>query len=169
MAPDFDLPGTDGRRYNLGCFAGKKILIIAFTCNHCPYVQAYEDRLMALQRDYAAKGVQVVAINANETRNYPEDSLDKMVIRAKERRFNFPYLRDEDQSVARAYDAACTPEFYAFDRGGALRYHGRFDDNYQDATAVRSHDLRNAVDDLLAGREVKRPTTPALGCSIKWM
>lgn len=168
MAPNFDLPGTDGKRYNLGCFSDKKILVIAFTCNHCPYVQAYEDRVIALQRDYAPKGVQFVAINANETKNYPEDSFDKMVVRAQEKKFNFLYLRDEDQSVAQAYDAACTPEFYAFDQGGALRYHGRLDDNYQNPKQVRSHDLQNAIEDLLAGKPVRIPLTPAIGCSIKW-
>lgn len=168
MAPNFDLPGVDGKRYNLGCFSDKKILVIAFTCNHCPYVQAYEDRIIALQRDYAPKGVQFVAINANETKNYPEDSFDKMVIRAQEKKFNFLYLRDEDQSVAQAYDAACTPEFYAFDQGGALRYHGRLDDNYQNPKQVKSNDIKNAIEDLLAGKPVATPLTPAIGCSIKW-
>ena len=168
MAPDFDLPGVDGKRYNLGCFADQKILIVLFTCNHCPYAQAYEDRLIQIQKDYERRGVQLVAINANDEKNYPEDRLDMMVVRAKEQGFNFPYLRDADQSVARAYDAACTPEAYAFDQGGALRYHGRIDDNWQNPKQVKSHDLRNALDDLLAHRPVRAPLTHALGCSIKW-
>lgn len=167
-APAFDLPGVDGKRHSLGSFKSQRLLVIVFTCNHCPYAQAWEDRLIAIQRDYGPKGVQLVAINANETKNYPEDNFEEMVIRAREKRFNFPYLRDEDQSVARAYDAACTPEIYLFDAERRLRYHGRVDDNYQNPRAVKSHDLRNALDDLLAGRPVGTPEAPALGCSIKW-
>jgi len=168
-APDFNLKGVDGKNHTLSSFTGNKILVVMFTCNHCPYVQGWEDRLVTIQRDYGPKGVQLVAINSNETKNYPEDSFDKMVIRSKEKRFNFPYLRDEDQSVAKAYDAACTPEIYVFDSERKLRYHGRVDDNYQDPKAVKSHDLKNALDDLLADRPVKNPETPAIGCSIKWM
>lgn len=170
-APDFNLPGVDGKNHSLASFKDKKVLVILFTCNHCPYVQAWEDRVIAIQRDYGPSdkgGVQIVAINANETRNYPEDSFDKMVIRTREKRFNFPYLRDEDQSVAKAYDAACTPEIYVFDSERRLRYHGRVDDNYQDPKAVKSHDLRDALDDLSASRPVRKPETPAMGCSIKW-
>jgi len=168
-APDFNLPGVDGKSHSLGSFSAQKLLVVFFTCNHCPYVQGWDDRLIAIQKDYGPKGVQLVGINSNETKNYPEDSFDKMVIRAKEKKFNFVYLRDEDQSVARAYDAACTPEIFLFDADGKLRYHGRVDDNYQDPKAVKSHDLRNALDDLLANRPVRTPETHAMGCSIKWM
>lgn len=167
-APDFNLPGVDGKKNSLESFADKKILVIFFTCNHCPYVQGWDNRVIALQRDFAANGVQFVGINSNETKNYPEDSFEKMVVRAKEKKFNFVYLRDEDQSVARAYDAACTPEFFVFDAERKLRYHGRVDDNYQDPKAVKSHDLRNALDDLIANRPVRTPETHAMGCSIKW-
>lgn len=167
-APSFSLPGIDGKKYSLETFADKKILVVFFTCNHCPYVQGWDDRLIAIQRDYGSKGVQLVGINSNETKNYPQDSFDKMVTRAKEKGFNFIYLRDEDQSVARAYDAACTPEFFVFDQERKLRYHGRVDDNYQDPKVVKSHDLRNALDDLLAGQAVRTPLTHAMGCSIKW-
>ncbi len=166
-APDFSLPGVDGKTYSLASFSSK-ILVVVFTCNHCPYVVAWEDRLIAIQREYGPRGVGLVGINANETKNYPEDSFDKMVIRAREKGFNFPYLRDEDQSTARAYDAACTPEIFVFDAERKLRYHGRVDDNYQDPKGVTSHDLRNALDDLLAKREVRTPLTHAMGCSIKW-
>ncbi|HZY09947.1 MAG TPA: redoxin family protein, partial [Bacteroidota bacterium] len=100
-----NLHGTDGKRYSDKDFAGKNILVIVFSCNHCPYVQAYEDRMIAIQRDYNANGVQLVAINSNETKNYPEDNFDEMVKRAKQRGFNFPYLRDEDQSVAELFGA----------------------------------------------------------------
>lgn len=167
-APDFNLPGVDGKNYTLNSLKDKKIVVVLFTCNHCPYVQAWEDRLISIQKDYGPRGVQLVGINANETKNYPEDSFDKMVIRAREKKFNFPYLRDEDQKVAKSYDAACTPEIYLFDAERRLRYHGRVDDNYQDSQGVKSHDLRNALDDLLAGRSVRTPETPAMGCSIKW-
>jgi peroxiredoxin len=167
-APRFDLPGIDGKNHSLSSFEDKKVLVVIFSCNHCPYVLGWEGRLMEIQREYESKGVQLIAINANETKNYPEDSFDKMVIHAKENKFNFIYLRDEDQSVAKAYDAACTPEVYVFDAGRRLRYHGRVDDNYKDEKAVKSHDLKNALDDLLNNQPVKTPETPALGCSIKW-
>lgn len=168
-APDFSLPGIDGKTYSLSSFADKKILIILFTCNHCPYVQAWEDRLIAIQKEYANKAVQLVGINANDEIKYPDDSFEKMIKRAQEKGFNFPYLRDKDQRVAKAYDAACTPEIYVFDQAQRLRYHGRVDDNYQDAQAVKSHDLRNAIEDLAANRSVRIPLTHAMGCSIKWV
>ncbi len=168
QAPGFDLPGVDGKNYSLGSFKDRQILVFVFTCNHCPYVQAWEDRLIAIQRDYESKGVGLIAINANETKNYPEDSFEKMVVRAREKKFNFPYLRDEDQSVARAYDAACTPEIFVFDSARQLRYHGRVDDNHQNPGQVKSHDLRNALDDLAGNRPIRIPETQAMGCSIKW-
>ncbi len=167
-APDFALPGVDNKTWSLSSFSDKKILVIFFTCNHCPYVQGWDDRIVALQKDLAPQGVQFVGINANETKNYPEDSFDKMVAQAREKKINWIYLRDEDQSVARAYDAACTPEFYVFDAGRKLRYHGRLDDHYKDAKSAKSHDLRNALADLLEGRDVRVAQAPALGCSIKW-
>ena len=167
-APDFSLKGVDGRMYSLASFGDKKILVVIFSCNHCPYVQGWEGRLSQIQSDYGLKAVQLVAINSNETKNYPEDSFEKMVLRAQEQKFPFVYLRDEDQSVAKAYDAACTPEVYVFDDGRKLQYHGRVDDNYQNPQAVKAHDLRNALDDLLAHRSVRTPLAPAMGCSIKW-
>jgi len=167
-APDFSLPGVDGRTYSLQSFSDKPVLAVMFTCNHCPYVQAYEDRLIAVQRDFADRGVQLVAINANETQNYPEDDFPKMVQRAKMKNYNFPYLRDEDQSVAEAYGAHYTPEIFLLDRERRLRYTGRIDDNWQNPKAARSHDLRSAVEALLDGRAVSQPETHAIGCTIKW-
>lgn len=167
-APDFDLPGVDGRNYTLGSFEGKAVVVVMFTCNHCPYVQAYEDRLVALQRDYASKGVNLVAINSNETVNYPEDSFEKMVARAEEKNFNFPYLRDESQSVAAAYGAQCTPEMFLLDASRILRYRGRVDDNWQQPAKVKRGYLREAIDAVLGGRKIKEPFIPAIGCSIKW-
>ena len=167
-APDFSLPGVDGKTHSLRNFPDKPVLVVMFTCNHCPYVQAYEDRLIAIQKDYADRGVQLLAINANETRNYPEDDFSHMVERAKTKAYNFPYLRDENQSVAEAYGAHYTPEIYVLDRERRLRYTGRIDDNWQDPRAVKSHDLRNAVEALLEGRPVSQPETHATGCTIKW-
>ncbi len=167
-APDFLLPGVDGKTYSLQSFADKPVLVIMFTCNHCPYVQAYEDRLIAIQKEFADRGVQLVAINANETRNYPEDNFPAMVQRAKKKGYNFPYLRDEDQSVAEAYGAHYTPEIFVLDRERRLRYTGRIDDNWQNPKEAKSHDLRNAIEDLLAGRAVSKPETHAFGCTIKW-
>ena len=121
-APNFSLPGVDHRTYSLDGLADKAVIVIVFSCNHCPYVQAYEDRLVAIQRDYAARGVQVVAINSNDDVHYPEDSLENMVTRAKAKGFNFPYLRDASQAVARAYGATHTPQL--FPRGlGELHDH----------------------------------------------
>ena len=121
-APNFSLPGVDHRTYSLDGLADKAVIVIVFSCNHCPYVQAYEDRLVAIQRDYAARGVQVVAINSNDDVHYPEDSLENMVTRAKAKGFNFPYLRDASQAVARAYGATHTPQLFVFDQQRYLRY-----------------------------------------------
>lgn len=167
--PSFiDLAGTDGKKYSLKDFADKKVLVVVFSCNHCPTVQAYEDRMIGFQRDYAQKGVQLVAINSNETVNYPEDNFEEMVKRARRRGFNFPYLRDEDQSAATAFGATHTPEFFLFDEQRKLRYHGKMDDNHKDPAAVKLNYLREAADAVISGREVKEPETYSIGCTIKW-
>lgn len=165
-APSFVLPGVDGKSHSLESF-NAKILVVVFTCNHCPYSQAYEDRMVSIQRDYASKGVQLVAINSNDEKEYPEDSFQEMVNRSKEKGFNFPYLRDESQKIADAYGAACTPHVFAFDKNRVLRYRGRIDDS-KDPSAVTSPDLRNALDDLATGSGVRAPDTRPFGCSIKW-
>lgn len=166
-APDFDLPAVDGKRYSLTSFADKHALVVMFSCNHCPYVKDFEGRMVSIQRDYAAKGVQLVAINSNDEKAYPEDSFDAMVKRAKEKGFNFPYLRDQSQKIVEAYGGVCTPHVFAFDSGRVLRYRGRIDDS-RDPSKVTSHDLRNALDDLLRGVAVRVPDTKPFGCSIKW-
>ena len=166
-APDFDLPGVDGKRYSLAAFEGKPALVVVFSCNHCPYVKAYEDRMVSIQGDYADKGVQFVAINSNDDKAYPEDGFPEMVERAREKSFNFPYLRDESQKVVEAYGGVCTPHVFAFDGTRVLRYRGRIDDS-RDPSKVTTHDLRNALDDLLQGKEVRVPDTRPFGCSIKW-
>ena len=167
LAPDFDLPGVDGRHYTLASFSNSPIFVVIFSCNHCPYVKDYETRMVSIQRDYAAKGVQLVAVNSNDDRAYPEDSFPEMVKRAKERGFNFPYLRDESQKVVEAYGGVCTPHVFAFDSKRLLRYRGRIDDS-RNASKVTSPDLTNALDDLVAGQPVRVPDTKPFGCSIKW-
>lgn len=167
-APDFSLPGVDGNTYTLDSFHNKAVLIVIFSCNHCPYVQAYEPRIKAIQGDYAMAGVQVVAINANETEHHPEDSFEQMEIRARQMHFNFPYLRDETQTVATAYGATHTPQIFLFDRERTLRYVGRIDDNWKDPLQVQQEDLRRAIDEVLSGRAVSQPRTHAVGCTLKW-
>jgi peroxiredoxin len=168
-ACDFKLPGVDGKNHTLfGENGGHKAIVVVFTCNHCPYAQAYEDRLIAIQKDYGPKGVQVIAINANDASAYPDDSFDRMKSRSAKKQFNFPYLRDEMQVIAKAYGAECTPEVYVLDHTFTLRYNGRIDDNWQHPEAVKSQDLRNALDNLLKGKSITAPQVHAVGCSIKW-
>lgn len=168
QAPDFSLPATDGRVYSLDSFAGQPVLVVIFSCNHCPYVQAYEGRLVDIQRDYRERGVRLVAINANDDVHYPEDSFEQMRIRAQDGGFNFPYLRDASQDVARAYGATHTPQLFVFDGQRRLRYTGKVDDNWQRPEAVRRRYLRDALDALLDGRAPAEPSTQAIGCTIKW-
>ena len=168
LAPEFNLDGIDGKKYSLSSFTDTNALIIIFSCNHCPYVQAYEGRMKQIQEDYNGKGVTVVAINSNEDVNYPDDSFENMKKRAAEQRFNFLYLRDEDQSVARAYDATHTPEIFLFDKERKLAFHGKIDDNWQEPNKVQNHYLRNALDELLDGKEISVPETFTIGCTIKW-
>ena len=166
-AVDFHLKAVDAKSYSLRDFGDRKALVIVFSCNHCPYVQAYEDRMVRLQRDYSGKGVTLVAINSNDDHDYPEDSFENMVSRAKDKGFNFPYLRDETQDVARKYGAICTPHVFAFDVQRTLQYKGRIDDN-RNMADVKTHDLRNALDAILAGRKPLVQETRPFGCSIKW-
>ncbi len=167
-APNFRLKGVDNREYSLDSFKDKKILVIMFTCNHCPYVKAYEDRLIDIQMEYNDRGVQLLAINSNDDKAYPEDSFENMKIRAKQKRFNFPYLRDETQEATRAYNAERTPHIFVFDKDRKLRYTGRVDDNWQEPDKVTKQELREALDTLIKGKEVKNPETHAIGCTIKW-
>lgn len=166
--PSFDLPGTDGKRHTLAELEGKKLLVLVVSCNHCPYVVAYEERLVALSKKYADRGVQLVAINANDATRYPDDAMEPMIQRAKDRGFDFPYLRDDAQALARSLGARFTPEVYVFDQARALRYHGRIDDNHRDASKVTAHDLVDAIDALLAGKDPPVAETTAFGCSVKW-
>jgi len=162
------LPGTDQKKYSDKDFVDKNILVVVFSCNHCPYVQAYEERMIEIQREYGQKGVQLVAINSNETKNYPEDNFEEMVKRAKAQGFNFVYLRDDDQRIAEAFCATHTPEFFVFNKERKLRYHGKMDDNWQNPQSVKEKYLRDAVEALLGGKEVKVAETFSIGCTIKW-
>ncbi len=166
--PDFELFSINGKTYSLDSFKDKKALIIIFSCNHCPYAQAYENRIMAIQKDYAEKGVTVLAINSNDAVQYPDDSFDEMKKRAAEKHFNFLYLRDEDQSVAKSFDAAHTPEIFLFNDKRKLVYSGKIDDNWQDEKKVKTKYLREALDELLSGKEISVPETFSIGCTIKW-
>jgi peroxiredoxin len=168
QAPEFSLPGVDGKTYSLDSFRDARLLVVIFTCNHCPYAQALESRFIELQRDFIERGVRFVAINANDAAAYPDDGFEPMKERVKQNGWNFPYLRDEKQDVARAYDAACTPDIFVFDGDRALRYNGRVDDNWRDPGQVRQRDLRRALEALLAGKPIDFQVHPALGCSIKW-
>ena len=175
-APDFDLPGVDDRRVRLSDFAAARVLVVVFTCNHCPTAQAYEDRLVQLYRDFHDRHVALVAISPNDPRavrldelGYSDlsDSLEEMKLRAKEKQFPFPYLYDGDsQEVSRAYGVLATPHVFIFDQDRKLRYVGRIDDSEQGN--VKSHDARNAIEALLEGRKVPVDHTRTFGCSTKW-
>ena len=167
-APDFNLPGIDGKNHSLASFKNSKLLIVVFSCNHCPFVIGSEDRMNKLFADYSPKGVGMVAINSNETEGHPTDSLEHMVQRAKEKNFRFPYVRDDTQQVALAYGALRTPHFYVFDQARNLRYTGRMDDNPRNPGKETTHELRDALDDLLAGKSPRVPVTNPLGCNVKW-
>jgi peroxiredoxin len=168
-APDFCLTGVDGKEYTLGSFEKAKLLIAVFSCNHCPAVIGSQDRMIQLHTDYKPKGVEIIAINSNEDKNHPDDSFEKMKERAREKSFPFPYVRDESQEVALAYGALRTPHFYVFDQRRRLRYTGRMDDNPYDASKVTQHDLRNALDALLAGKRPPVELTNPKGCNVKWV
>lgn len=175
-APDFKLPGVDVKDYTLASFAEAKLLLVIFTCNHCPTAQAYEDRIIQLQADYKSKGVAVVAISPNDAQavrldelGYTDvgDSFEDMKLRVKERSFAFPYLYDgETQKTSLAYGVLATPQVFLFDADRKLRYVGRIDDS--DVKTVTSHDTRNALDALLAGKSVPVEKTRTFGCSTKW-
>lgn len=168
LLPDFNLKGTDEKFYSPVLYRDKKILVVIFSCNHCPYVQAYEDRMKELQKDFGSKGVQILAINSNEESGYPEDSFENMKLRAENKKFNFPYLRDEDQEIAQKFDATHTPEIFVFDGNRKLAYHGKIDDNWKEPDKVKMRYLKDAITQLLNGQEISIPETFSIGCTIKW-
>jgi peroxiredoxin len=166
--PSFTLPGIDGNVYSTASFSNDKLLLIIFSCNHCPYVQAYEERIIQLQKEYTDKGLIVIAINSNDEKNYPEDSFEKMKQRAIEKSFNFIYLRDETQVVAKSFGAASTPEIFLFNVKRVVAYTGKIDDNWSEPERVNKRYLKEAIEEILKGDEVSVPETFAIGCSIKW-
>ena len=166
-APGFDLPTTSGEVVSLAGLADRAAVVVVFSCNHCPYVRAWEDRLNEVARDYADRGVAVVAVNANDPERYPADGLDAMRDRAAEKGFVFPYAQDLGQDVARAYGAERTPEVFVLGAGRRVAYHGAIDDSVEPG-GVRVRYLRDALDAVLDGGDVPTPDTPAVGCTIKW-
>jgi peroxiredoxin len=169
-APDFHLPATDGKSYALKDFAHSPLLVICFTCNHCPYVIGNESREKALVEKYHAKGVAYVAINSNNVNAYADDDFPHMVERARSLHFTWPYLHDESQAIAKAYGAIKTPHFYLFDKDRSLRYVGRMDNSPRDKSLAHTHELADAVEDLLTHRAggVRLPVSDAIGCTVKW-
>lgn len=168
-APDFSLPGTDGKTYRLADVAGENGTLIMFICNHCPYVLAVLDRIIRDATDLRAIGVGVAAICSNDARTYPADSFDNMRKMAADHAFPFPYLHDEDQSVARAYRAVCTPDFFGFDATGGLQYRGRLDASRASAgPADLRRDLFEAMKQVAGTGQGPLDQTPSMGCSIKW-
>ncbi len=167
-APDFTLPATDGKTYSLADFAAADVLVIFFTCNHCPFVVGSDEVTRQTAEHYAPKGVQFVGINANSQRTYPTDDFPHMVARMSEHGFPWVYLHDSTQDVARAYGALRTPHFYVFDRDRKLVYTGRGVDKPRDASQATVNDLANALDDVVAGRPVRTPLTNPIGCNVKW-
>jgi peroxiredoxin len=166
-APQFDLPGVDGQNHSLDSYGNAEALVLVQSCNHCPYVQAWEDRLNAIARDYADRGVRVVAVNSNDPANHPEDSFEEMQKRASSRGFTFDYLYDEPQGIARELSAERTPEVFVFDRERRLVYHGAIDDS-RDEDGVSQQYLRDALDAVLSNEEPAVSETPAVGCTVKW-
>ncbi len=168
VAPDFTLPATDGREYSLTDFAEAPVLVVFFTCNHCPYVKGSDEVTRKTVEAFAPRGVRFVAINSNDTEFHPDDDFPSMVDRMKEHAFPWTYLRDESQDVARAYGALRTPHFYVFDGDRKLVYTGRAVDNPKDAEKITTNDLEAALDEVVSGKPVSVALTNPLGCNVKW-
>ena len=168
-APAFSLPNVDGKSVSLEDFAGAKALLVVFMCNHCPYVIHVAPELAKLAAEYQGKGVAVVGINANDAATHPADSPEQMVHEVDSRGYTFPYLFDETQDVAKAYHAACTPDFYVFDKDKKLVYRGQMDASRPNSgVPLSGQDLRAALDAVLAGQPVSSDQKPSIGCNIKW-
>lgn len=169
-ATDFKLKNTDGKMVSLADYKDAKGFLVIFTCNSCPYSIAYEDRIIALDKKYSKKGVPIIAINPNSPQKQPKDSYEEMQVRAKQKGFTFPYLLDEGQRIFPQYGATRTPHVFLLEKtpkGNKVRYIGAIDDNYQDANAVQTKYLENAIDAMLKGEKIEMTTTKAIGCSIK--
>lgn len=168
-APEFSLPDADGRTWSLADAAGADAYLVMFICNHCPFVKHVRRELAQLGNDYGARNVAIFAINSNDFDAYPDDSPEKMKQEAREWGYGFPYLVDKDQAVAKAYRAACTPDFYVFDGKRRLAYRGQLDDSRpSNGKPVTGRDVRAALDALLDGKPVREGQAPSIGCNIKW-
>ncbi len=168
QAPDFSLPATDGNIYERKDFADARVLVVFFTCNHCPYVLGSDEVTRQTALKFAQQDVTFVGINSNSPNTYPEDSFENMVIRMNEQRFPWVYLFDRSQEIAKAYGALRTPHFFVFDRDRHLIYTGRGVDNPRDSSKIKVNDLENALADHLSGRAIRVPLTNPIGCNIKW-
>jgi peroxiredoxin len=167
-AVDFDLPGVDGKRYNLAAARGSKGLLLMFICNHCPFVQSIRDRIVRDTRDLLAEGIGSIALMSNDPADYPEDSLDNMKAVSKQFGFPFPYVIDETQQVAKTYGAVCTPEFYGFNADLKLQYHGRLDESRREAVPNARRELFEAMKQIAATGQGPKTQLASIGCSIKW-
>ena len=167
-APSFSLNGIDGRTHSLSEFKNAKALLVIFMCNHCPYVKPKIETIKTLQAKYKGEGLVVVGINANDAADYPEDSFEGMVKAANEKNFNFVYLHDETQQVAKAYGASCTPDPFLFDGEQKLVYHGRFDNALEPVQAATEFNMDDAIKSVLSGKKPKQDFLYSIGCSIKW-
>ena len=165
-APYFNLPNTDGENISIEDFKAE-VLVVIFTCNHCPYAKAVEDRLIELGNNYS-KTVDFVLISSNDAENYPADSPEKMAEQARNKKYPFPYLFDETQEIAKAYSAVCTPDIFLYNDERKLEYRGRLDDNWQDPNQVTREELRMAIDAVLSGNTIQFKQIPSMGCNIKW-
>ncbi len=171
-AADFDLKNIDGHRVSMAGTADAKGFMVIFTCNHCPFAKKYEDRIIALDKKYKPLGYPVIAINPNDTANYPEDSFKEMVKRAKDKGFTFPYLIDETQQIAKNFGAFKTPHIFLINKETdklMVKYIGAIDNNYEDPDKVTKKYLENALNELIAGKEITVKSTKAVGCIIKWV
>jgi peroxiredoxin len=168
QAPDFDLPGHDGRNHSFKSVKGAKGTLVFFTCNHCPYVVGSEERMVSLFGKAKALGISMVGIHSNETKDHPTDDFDHVKRRMREMGFGWLSLRDESQLVARAYGAERTPHYFLFDADDRLVYSGRMDNSPRDASKAETHELEDAIADMLAGRPARLDRTDAIGCSVKW-
>jgi peroxiredoxin len=167
-APDFSLPATDGKTYSLESFKDANVLVIFFTCNHCPFVTGSDEVTRSTAEKFKPQGVQFVGINSNSKKTYAEDSFDHMVIRMNEKKFPWVYLRDESQDIARAYGGLRTPHFYVFDKERNLVYTGRGVDNPREAAKITVNDLDRALSEITQGKPVSVPLTNPIGCNVKW-
>lgn len=167
-APKFELSGIDGKTYSSSDFKDKKALVVMFICVHCPYVVATQDRIASLAKKFTPKGIQFIGINSNDTDQYPQDAPDNMIKQSKDVGFDFPYLVDDTQAVARSFGAVCTPDIFVFDHNQRLVYRGRIDDSWKDPSKVTQHDLHDALEALVQSKQVSNKQMPSMGCSIKW-